>query len=176
MVAYRSRIARWREIALPVNDNESAVRFQDTRDLSEAGPLIGNRPNDINTERAVYACRFETGRGETSALVRAGATEPTRSRSRLFQRSGGEIDAHQRSSCKAGNPLAGATAAASLIGDFIARANMQRIRHLTEFGPCNVAVGGFIGRIFLAESLQIKPAAKFGNPGFGVESIPGLGS
>src|SRR6266481_5135433 len=143
MVAHRSRIAGWGEVAFPVSEDELGARLQDAGSLGKAGLLIGDCPYHINTERAVDARRVETSRVETSSLVRASHAEPARPRSRLFQRNGRKIDAHERRACNARDPLAGSAAATSQIGDFLARANVQRAHHLTKFAARYVAVGSF---------------------------------
>jgi hypothetical protein len=53
--------------------------------------------------------------------------------------------------------------------------NVQRADYLTKFAACDVAVRGFVYRIFFAESVQVKPPAKFGNSGFSVKSLPSSG-
>src|SRR5260370_23705130 len=153
MVAHWSRIARWGEVTFPVSEDEPGARPQDAGGLGKAGLLIGDCPYHINTERAVDARRVGPGRVEAPDLVRAGDAEPTRPRSRLFQRNSRKIDAHERRACNACNPLAGSAAATSQIGDFLACANMQRAHHLTKFAARYVAVGSFVCGIFVAESL-----------------------
>ncbi len=56
----------------------------------------------------------------------------------------------------------------SQIGDRVPSANVQRAHHLTEFAARDIAVGSFVGRIFFAESFQVKPTTKFRNRGFGL--------
>src|ERR1700719_4466214 len=156
MVANRSRIAGWGEVTFPVSEDESGARLEDARGLGKAGPLIGDCPNHIDTDCAVDACRVEPGRLETRAFVPAGDAESTRPRSRLFQRNSGKVDANERRAGRARNPLARSAATASEIGDFLAWASVQPAHHLPKFAECYVAVGGFVCRIFVAESLQVK--------------------